>query len=535
MPDPDGPTPSSRFSDPEVRLRVLDAAVDQAGEAVIILRDARRDGRRRVVYVNRAFTTMTGYSPREIIGRTLYVLKGPETSQTALDRIAEAFDRKSTVREQLLNYRKDGSRFWADCTLAPVEDEVLDGTFWISIQRDITSRVEAERSLRSSEARFRLVADNMRDLITLHTPDGSCEWVSASVQSMLGYTPPEYTRMRPYASVHPADRSRVRQDGHLPILHGSKGTRLTYRLRRRDGSHLWVESLTRPVVDDEDRVIKLQAATRDVTERKRFETELVQAKEQAEKMSRLKSAILANMSHEVRTPLTNVIGFADVLAETLQGDEAEFVRLIQNGGRRLLRTLNSVLEFARLESESVNLDRTTVDLADVVRNTVALFQREARQRGLRLQMHLPDRDESSAPPADASTAPAFPVWGDQTALERILNNLLSNALKFTEDGGVTVGLNRQGRTVHLTVQDTGVGITDAFLPSLFDPFEQESVGFGRAFEGAGLGLSITHQLVELHGGSIDVQSRKGEGTTFTVALPSADGPGSSAAIDGGTQ
>jgi len=539
MPNPDDSPAPSHFSDPEVRLRVLDAAVDQAGEAVVILQDARRDGRRRVVYVNRAFTAMTGYSTEEIVGRTLYVLKGPETSQAALDRIAAAFEAEATVREQLLNYRKDGSCFWADCTLAPIEDEAFDETLWISIQRDITSRVEAERSLRSSEARFRLVTDNMRDLITLHTPDGACEWVSASVEPMLGFTPRAYTQMRAYASVHPADRQRVRREGHAPIFDGAKGTRLTYRLLRRDDSYLWVESLTRPVFDDENRVIKLQAATRDVTERKRFETELVQAKEQAEKMSRLKSAILANMSHEIRTPLTNVIGFADVLAETLTDDRAEFVRLIQNGGRRLLRTLDSVLEFARLESGALNLDRASVDLATVVRETVSLFQPEARRRRLTLEVDIPAQDipaQKEAPdspdraPTDAAgSSSSYRVSGDRTALERILNNLISNALKFTEEGGVTVRLDRDATGVALTVEDTGVGIAKDFLPSLFDPFEQESIGFGRSFEGAGLGLSITQQLVHLHGGSVDVRSRKGEGTAFTVTLPAVKKTGPASA------
>ena len=534
MPNLDDSPAPSHFSDPEVRLRVLDAAVDQAGEAVIILQDARRDGRRRVVYVNRAFTAMTGYSTEEIVGRTLYVLKGPKTSQAALDRIAAAFEAEATVREQLLNYRKNGSRFWADCTLAPIEDEALDGTFWISIQRDITSRVEAERSLRSSEARFRLVTDNMRDLITLHTPDGACEWVSASVEPMLGFAPRAYTQMRPYASVHPADRRRVRREGHAPIFDGAKGTRLTYRLLRRDGSYLWVESLTRPVFDDENRVIKLQAATRDVTERKRFEIELVQAKEQAEKMSRLKSAILANMSHEIRTPLTNVIGFADVLAETLTDDRAEFVRLIQNGGRRLLRTLDSVLEFARLESGALDLDRAPVDLGKVVRDTVTLFQPEARRRHLTLEMDVPTQKEGPdsldrAPTNAGQSSSPYRVPGDRTALERILNNLISNALKFTEEGGVTVRLERDAGGIMLTVEDTGVGIAKDFLPSLFDPFEQESTGFGRSFEGAGLGLSITHQLVDLHGGSVDVRSRKGEGTAFTVTLPAVKETGPASA------
>jgi signal transduction histidine kinase len=240
------------------------------------------------------------------------------------------------------------------------------------------------------------------------------------------------------------------------------------------------------------------------------------------------------MSHEIRTPLTNVIGFADVLAETLTDDRAEFVRLIQNGGRRLLRTLDSVLEFARLESGALDLDRAPVDLATVVRDTVTLFQPEARRRRLTLNVDIPAQeraeDSLNRPPSDAARSfSSYRVSGDRTALERILNNLISNALKFTEEGGVTVRLDRDADGVALTVEDTGVGIAKDFLPSLFDPFEQESIGFGRSFEGAGLGLSITHQLVDLHGGSVDVRSRKGEGTAFTVTLPAVDETGAASA------
>jgi PAS domain S-box-containing protein len=506
-------SPYSRFINPEVRLRLLHAAVDQAGEAVIVLEDEPADVGRRVVYVNRAFTRMTGYASDEIVGQTLYVLKGPETNQDALNRIAVAFEQGEAIEEEILNYRKDGSTFWVDCSIAPVEGPLEDGRFWVSILRDVTSRKEAETKLRKSESRFRLLAENMRDLVSLHSPEGVCEWVSPSVEQMLGYTIEEYLDIEPYDLIHPEDRERVRAEGHAPVFDGAPDTRVTYRVEHKDGSYVWVESLVRPVRDDDGTVSRLQIVTRDATERKRFEDQLIHAKEKAEEMSQLKSAFLANMSHEVRTPLTNVIGFANVLADVVTDEQQRFVQLIHDGSQRLLRTLNSVLDFAQLESQSINLRVTDIDLHQLVAETARHFHPEAIQRDIDLNVAV------EAPAGEEETKEALHIQGDRGALERVFSNLLSNALKFTEEGRIRVCLQPGDDAVTVTVQDTGVGIDADFLPNVFEPFKQESTGFGRSFEGSGLGLSITHHLVDLHGGTITVDSRKGKGTTFTVVLP----------------
>ncbi|HYE96599.1 MAG TPA: HAMP domain-containing sensor histidine kinase [Rubricoccaceae bacterium] len=244
--------------------------------------------------------------------------------------------------------------------------------------------------------------------------------------------------------------------------------------------------------------------------RARAMAELRRAKRQAEEVARLKSAFLANMSHEIRTPLTAILGFADVLGqEVTDPQHQEFVELIARGGRRLMDTLTSVLDLARLQSGGMTLTLGPVDVAEVARDAVEALRPLARAKGLALAAHVPTGVYARA---------------DRAALQRVLLNLLSNAVKFTTEGRVVLAIDAAGPAVRLRVSDTGRGIGPAFLPRLFDEFRQESTGHARSHEGSGLGLAITKGLVDLMGGAIAVESVPGIGSTFTVTLVAAAGP-----------
>lgn len=240
-------------------------------------------------------------------------------------------------------------------------------------------------------------------------------------------------------------------------------------------------------------------------ERNRYEKELIDAKEKAEASARLKTTILRNMSHEIRTPLTAILGFSQVLSEEVDPSQREFVTYISENGRRLLSTLNAILDLAKLEQHEMRLEREPVDVCATARESVALLAPVARQRGLVLRAETP--------------AHAITALLDRNGLERILQNLIGNALKFTDEGEVVVTVSANDAQVCLQVRDTGIGIDEAFLPHVFEEFTQESSGLARSHEGSGLGLAITHRLVEAHGGTISVDSAKHKGTTFTVLFP----------------
>lgn len=242
-------------------------------------------------------------------------------------------------------------------------------------------------------------------------------------------------------------------------------------------------------------------------ERKKYEEELISAKEKAEESAKLKSTILMNMSHEIRTPLTSILGFAEVLEEEIEGDHLQFAELIRKSGERLLDTLNSVLDMSQLEANSMTIEATRLDVVERVEEILDMFEAQAKENDLYLTVETNTDGE--------------PVWAemDESFLDRIVDNLVGNALKFTEEGGVTVRVEDHGDTLRLEVEDTGIGISEEFLPHLFDAFKQESTGLRRSHEGTGLGMAITKRLVELMDGTIEVDSEEGVGTTFIIDLP----------------
>ncbi len=257
---------------------------------------------------------------------------------------------------------------------------------------------------------------------------------------------------------------------------------------------------------------------RDVTQAEAYERELVRAREEAEAYARLQASFVANMSHEIRTPLAGIIGFAEILREELDGQQRHFAEIIEGGGRRLLDTLSTILDLARLTAGEAVAPRTPCSISGVVTGAVDLLRPLAGQKGVALAVDL------------------APLSGfcNGDALERIVYNLVGNALKFTPKGGrVAVSLAAAGpEGARLVVADTGVGMEPAFLERLYTPFRQAETGLSRGHEGAGLGLSITHRLVALLGGRIEVVSEVGVGTTFTVTVPvGADAPGADAAVE----
>ncbi len=230
-----------------------------------------------------------------------------------------------------------------------------------------------------------------------------------------------------------------------------------------------------------------------------------EAREKVEELLKLKSAFLNNMSHELRTPLTGILGFAEILAEEIEDERREFAERIVSSGVRLQETLNSILDLAQLEGGSLELETERINVAEEVRTSAGRYSRAAEQKGLEFRIRTPHG------PVESEL--------DKASLQRIVKSLVDNAVKFTNAGFVAVDVTADDSRTYVHVRDTGIGISETFLPHMFSEFRQESMGTSRSFEGSGLGLSITKRLVELMGGCISVESRRGEGSTFTVSFP----------------
>jgi PAS domain S-box-containing protein len=388
---------------------------------------------------------------------------------------------------------------WVSCLLALFSAVLING-----YQRVSAERKRIRKDLRAVEARFLLLFENAAFGIAVIDADGRLEQANPALVRMLGYTAEELSEMTFADLTFPEDF--VAERAHIFRMKRDKrdGYLFHKRLVRKNGEVFWAQfSLT--VVEDGGRATYSFAMIEDITSRKRHEAEIIAARDRAEEMTRVKSAFLANMHHEFRTPLSVILVGASVLKDDALPEQLELISDIQENGRRLLEMLDSILQFAQIEEGKIELHPETIDAGEVIRNVVASLDTLAAAQGLTLTFEGPEQ------PVETHV--------DRQALQRIIHELVGNAIKFTPDGSVSVTLEAGKRRLRLHVRDTGAGISPAFLPHVFEAFRQESFGDARTHEGAGLGLAVTRQLVDMMNGTITVKSEKGAGTLFTVTLP----------------
>ena len=294
------------------------------------------------------------------------------------------------------------------------------------------------------------------------------------------------------------------------LLQGEPRT-FEVRLRRHDGSTGELEVIGLPIVVDGE-VTELYGIAEDISERKQFQQMLADARRAAESASDAKSAFLATMSHEIRTPLTSVLASAELLGETeLTPEQRQLVIVMERSGERLLRLVNEVLDFSRIEAGRAELVAVPFRLVELVDETVLMVRRSIAARGLSFS---------------SSVDEALPcrVVGDPERIGQVLTNLIGNATKFTHQGRVELNVTQASSEagvvgVRFAVSDTGIGMTAEQQGLVFEKFRQADSSVTREYGGTGLGLSISRQLVDLMGGTLDVESEPGRGSTFTVVLP----------------
>lgn len=275
-------------------------------------------------------------------------------------------------------------------------------------------------------------------------------------------------------------------------------------IQRADGSTFHAEVQSARFYSEKNRQMLIRTALLDVSERQELEQQLIEEREKALESARLTNEFMANMSHEIRTPLAGVIGFAQVLEDELEDEHQEVAQIIASGGNRLLNTLNSVLDFSRLQARNPKILLMPINLVECARQQCRLLYTLARQQGLTLTLEA-EADE-------------IYVQADVSFVERIVSNLIDNAIKYTSVGSIRVIIKQQAGWVSLTVEDTGIGIDQANISLIMEPFRQLHLGDDRAYGGVGLGLSITKRLTELMQGELKVESKPGIGSRLTVNL-----------------
>ncbi len=395
----------------------------------------------------------------------------------------------------------------------------------VVLQSRLEERLRAEEELRLSEARWQFALEGAGDGVWDWNPASGQVYYSPRWKEMLGYRAEEIgDGLHEWdALIHPDDREETYAAINRHLRGESPLYSSEHRLSCKDGSFKWILDRGKVIQRDGNGApVRMIGTHSDITERKRMEREIVEARERAEAANRAKSEFLANMTHEIRTPLNGIMGIAQLLRMTkLSGEQLDYLEKMDIAARNLLAVVSSVLDISRIEAGKIDREHVAFSLRNSIDSVIVSIFPAIREKCLGFTNDIDD------------TIPDM-LNGDEPRLKQILLNLLGNAVKFTDQGGLALSvrlLERENDSalIRFTVTDTGIGIAPEDLKRIFDPFEQADSSLSRRYGGAGLGLSISRSLAELMGGEIRVESVPGAGSSFHVTIPFSLEPGRTAA------
>ncbi len=484
----------------EAELRKLSSALEQSAHGVVIT-----NPQGVIEYVNPAFTKMTGYTAEEVVGKTPSVLRSGKHPPEFYRQLWETISRSETWQGELINRRKDGTLYWEAQTIAPVLDEDGKIIHYVAIKRDITKRKQAEEEIRKLQRAIEQSAHSV--VITDRT--GTIEYVNPAFTRTTGYTYEEAIGQNPRI-LKSGKHSRAFYQKLWNTIQRGEIWQGEFINRRKDGSLYWERASIAPIKNDKGEIIHFVAVKEDVTHQKELEAALQRAYDEALEASKMKTRLLGNVSHDMRTPLGSILGYSEMLLDSAFGELTEAqqkaVLHILKSTQQLTDFTNDLLNQAELESGRLRLNVTRFSPRELLK-TVPTSQAIAEAKGVQVHTevdpHLPDT-----------------IYGDPYWLRQIITNLLGNAVKFTDHGHIWVRLlGLEDDRWAIQVEDTGAGIPPEAQKHIFEPFRQVDGSPTRRHKGSGLGLSIVKQLVEIMHGEIRLESAPGKGSKFTVILP----------------
>ena len=474
-------------------------------------------GRASFPYISEGINQITGNDAHEVVNgsQNLLIQILPDDLPAFLAGVARSRREMSHCRQEFRMRTRVGDIRWVMTNSLPKSQD--DGiTIWHGFITDITQLKEASEALRRGEDRLHSALDAMDAAVWEINVETGEVYLSPEWGRVFGFAPEHFPRTFEglLEVFHPDDQEicdQIRRNG------GAAGLgQLQFRHRCADGSYLWTQMSGKAIRDADGHLIRQVGTVMDISERKKIEIQLIEAKEHAEHANNAKGDFLAMMSHEIRTPLNAVLGFSELLSSTALGrEQAEFLRTIQDNSSALLVVLNDVLDYSKIESGKLDMALEPVSLSKIISSAVEVFRPQAAAKGVEISV------------VSSDDIPEL-LLCDSARLSQIIHNLLSNSVKFTERGSIRVDVltSRVGADgiwpVRIKVSDTGIGIHPERHEFLFEPFYQADISTRRRYGGTGLGLTIVKKLVDLMNGRIDVASTLHAGTTFTVSLPLAE-------------
>ena len=490
----------------------LQNITDNMAEALYVV-----DRSGAITFVNPAAKNLFANSGGEILGKKIETFIQGQRDQDGAsiispDTSSEAMQKGVKVSEESdMKVLSTGEVFQVLSKSAPIV-EYGNITGAVTIIEDVTERKKTEMELRRSEIRLRAVVQNALDAIITVDVQGRIETFNPSAETIFGFSRDEVFGQNarilmpePYASRFDEFVTRALVlDSPKPFSQKAETV-----ARRKDGSTFPVElSISETRLGAKKMLLGI---IRDISERKRFEEELISARERAEQASKAKSEFLANMSHEIRTPMNGIIGMTQLALETkLTPEQRDYLSTVRASSELLLKLINDILDFSKIEAGKMELDYLDFKLRDTLADTVRALSLQAEDKGLELLFRV-----SEEVPDD--------LYGDPVRIRQIIVNLVGNSIKFTQSGEIVVSVElcetEDSRvTIEFCVLDTGIGISQEKIEKIFQPFDQADTSTTRRYGGTGLGLSISRRLVEMMGGRIWVDSELGQGSKFHFTI-----------------
>ena len=477
----------------------------------------------KIIYANNKLSELSQYGADELMGQDHLILSSDSHSCEFFREMWETIGCGKIWHGELKNRRKDDTYYWVDSTIVPFMNDQGQPARYISISTDITARKEIEQKLQEQGTFYEHISETLGEGLYVQDMNGRCTYMNSEAERLLGWTraelinkPAHHILYKPSAS----DNALSGQDW-LAILEMNNiiGSRCDDQyFVRKDGTVFPVEFSSQAVLRD-GLIDSVVVAFQDITERKKGEEILRQAKDVAEQANKIKGEFLANMSHEIRTPMNGIIGMTELALETeLSHEQREYLSLVKYSADGLMHIINDILDFSKIESGKMNIEIVEFSLEKLLHDTMTLFSVSAREKKLTLLLNV------------ASDVP-HQVFGDPGRLRQVIVNLVSNAIKFTESGEIEVTVRRMANArekhanLFFKVRDTGIGISRDKFTTIFKSFSQADTSTTRKYGGTGLGLTISAQLIELMGGRIGLESELGKGSSFhfTLDMPAIAG------------
>jgi two-component system sensor histidine kinase/response regulator len=483
----------------EEKMMFNQQVLENSGPMIWVDRDTHA-----VTYANPAACRHLGFTVAEMMRMHVADFDpfyGPKENRQvvdALDSGQRAVDISSRHR------RKDGSLRDVDLTIFLTEH--ADRAVYIVTIKDVTELKSAEQAKKRQDATVESLINSISDLIFYKDRDGRYITCNTAYAAVVGRPVAEIRGLTCRDLFEPRTAAEMEARDDLSIRLGREQS-CEHWIRMPDGEMALYDIVVSPMWDDDGERQGLLGISRNITERRKAEEEVLRAKEIAEEATRMKSDFLANMSHEIRTPMNAIIGLSHLVLKTdLSPRQRDYIAKVQTSGQHLLGVINDILDFSKVEAGKLDLEKTDFELQTLLDNTGSLISEKSHAKGLELVFEV---------------APDVPpnLVGDSLRLGQILLNYANNAVKFTEKGEIVISVRASERTqtsvlLHFRVQDTGIGLTNDQVSRLFQSFSQADTSTTRKFGGTGLGLAISKKLAELMGGEVGVESDFGKGSSF---------------------